>query len=154
MQHNVTVTILANTTCIASLGGLPKWGKSEPRASPNNETNNALQANVTHGESDESSARQTKIWQARSCEWRHEKIESSLFVPVSFLPQFCLLTQTAIGQVRFFGSNRISKRQLSRFPHSTIFSYKRKLCSIFLSFYTLPFVESFRIKIFDYNRLG
>ena len=55
------IYVLANTTCIAFLGGLPKGGKPELRASPNNETNNALQANVTHGEPDESSARQTKI---------------------------------------------------------------------------------------------
>ena len=100
---------------------------------------NALHANVMYGEPDESSARQTEILQARSCEWRHEKIESSLFVPVSFLPQISPLKPTALGQVRFFGSNRISKRQLSRFPHSTIFFFKAKPCSKFLSFYTLPF---------------
>ena len=31
------IYMLANTTCNASLGGLPKGGTSEPRVSPNNE---------------------------------------------------------------------------------------------------------------------
>ena len=46
------ICMLANTTCNASLGCLPKGGKSEPRASPNNEI-------------DWCSTRQCHAWRAR-----------------------------------------------------------------------------------------
>ena len=82
--------MLANTTCTAPLGGLPKRGKPEPRASPNNETNNALQANVKHGEPDESSARQPKDLTSQIMQeaTREDRILPFLFPLVSYPKSF------------------------------------------------------------------